>query len=58
MRIKRGQETRKKLRKMMKRSSVTQIQKPGFFCDIEFVKIAMVFISYALLITNFVFVSF
>ena len=39
VRIGQGQE---KLRWMMKR---TQMKKPDFFCDIEFVTVAMVFVS-------------
>ena len=39
MRIGQGQ-VRKKLRQMFKR---TQLKKPDFFCDIEFVTVAMVF---------------
>src|ERR1700676_4169416 len=39
VRIGQGQ-VRKKLRRMMKR---TQMKKPDFFCDIEFVTVAMVF---------------
>jgi hypothetical protein len=34
-------QVRKKLRRMMKR---TQMKKPDFFCDIEFVTVAMVFV--------------
>ena len=41
VRIGQGQ-VRKKLRQMMKR---TQMKKPDFFCDIEFVTVAMVFVS-------------
>jgi hypothetical protein len=39
VRIGQGQ-VRKKLRQMMKR---TQMKKPDFFCDIEFVTVVMIF---------------
>jgi hypothetical protein len=48
VRIGQGQ-VRKKLRRMMKR---TQMKKPDFFCDIEFVTVAMVFVFFAFLMTS------
>jgi hypothetical protein len=48
VRIGQGQ-VRKKLRWMMKR---TQMKKPDFFCDIEFVTVAMVFVFFAFLMTS------
>ena len=44
LRIGQGQ-VRKKLRQMMKR---TQMKKPDFFCDIEFVTVAMVFVFFCI----------